>query len=97
MKILYKFEVVGTSWSEGISEGQSDAFSKLSEAKLFVERFSCKYPDRFGNGYKSTKFILKYAEQDGEIIRYVKRIWIFSKGKWYSTRKVSKYQIFFDL
>lgn len=94
---LYKFEVLGTSWNEGIAEGTSDVFLNLLEAKRFVERVSCGSSDRFGNGYRSGKFILKYIEQDGEIVRYIKKVWILSRGKWHSTRKVSKYLMLMEL
>lgn len=90
-KRIYKYEVCGVSYYDGIEEGISDTFNTLNEAKNFIDNIK-------GTGFytKYSNIIFKY-EEIGSDYKYVKRIWKKINGKWYSTRHVSKYNYFLEI
>lgn len=90
MKKKYKYEVFGVTYYDGISEGTSETFDKIKDAKNFVEKVKSSSFRRID------RRIFKYEERNGEPYRYVKRIWIYKKGNWYSTRKVYKDLLFME-
>lgn len=91
-KRIYKYEVCGVSYYDGIEEGISDTFNSLTEAKNFIDNI--KRPGLYA---KYSNIIFKY-EEIGSDYKYVKRIWKRDKhGNWYSTRHVSKYNYFLEI
>jgi hypothetical protein len=91
MKRVYRYEVLGVTYYEGIPEGTSDTFDTLKDAVHFVENVK---GSRF---HKAHTTIFKYEERNGECYRYVKRIWINKNGKWISTRKVHKVLLYMEV
>lgn len=91
MKRVYKYEVLGVTYYEGIPEGTSHTFDTLKDAKHFVENAKNTL------SYVTHRTIFKYEEINGEYHRYVKRIWFKKKGKWISTRKVHKVLLYMEV
>lgn len=91
MKRVYKYEVLGVTYYEGIPEGTSDTFDSLKDAKYFVEKA------HNGSFRKIHQTIFKYEERNGEPYRYVKRLWFLKEGIWYSTRKVHKQLLYMEI
>lgn len=95
-KRKYKYEVIGTECSnEGIFEGVSSEFNTLSSAKEHVEKFSNNKLGIVTKQYISSNLIFKFYIIDG-YTKYVKRVWVYNDKKWYSTRKMRKYQKFIE-
>lgn len=98
-KRQYKFEVIGAEVSnEGISEGVSNYFHKLSKAKKFVEKY---YNDNSNlkcfniSNYSSINVILKISTSNDES-KYIKKVWIYRNNKWFSTRNIKKYTMLME-
>lgn len=64
MKRVYKYEVLGVTYYEGIPEGTSDTFDTLKDAKHFVENAK---DSRF---HKTHTTIFKYEERPTSVITF---------------------------
>lgn len=95
-KRKYKYEVIGAECSnEGIFEGVSSEFNTLSSAKEHVEKHTNNKLGIVTKQYISSNLIFKFYMIDG-YAKYVKRVWVYNDKKWYSTRKIRKYQMFIE-
>lgn len=92
MKRIYKYEVYGVTYNDGIPEGTVETFNTIKNAIEFVNGVKNSIYAQY-----NTDTIFKY-EENGNNYRYIKRIWKRDKhGNWYSTRHINKYRYFLEI